>query len=434
MSDTTSLSQALNAVVNNQKRPLASLSVATFAHGKVAYQEAFGFARIEPTGPVLATPDTLYRVASISKLVVAMAVMKLVESGTLDLDRDLSDYFGWSFRNPNQPEAVITARHLLSHTSSIRDGGESYSAPIGFSIRDFLGVSGRLFSNGVHWAGSSKQAGAHFDYANLNYGVLGTLVELISAERFDVHMQRVLFEPANIHASYGPYGLAPEAISTLATLYRKRNSAGIWNSNGEWYPQVDDFSGVRPARFAQVENPDVGDQLRAYTDGNFDDYSKGENATLFSPQGGLRISVPDLAKLGMMLIDCEEMGLFSAETQAKMFAPAWTLNQDGTNGNSYGGLMRQWGLGIHRVTDASAPGNGDRLAQDGSADFIGHSGEAYGLLSGLWFHPKRQVGFAYAIGGTGADLEKQIGAYSSFTSWEEEIMTALMNSLAQSDW
>ena len=55
------------------------------------------------------------RIASISKLVVALGVMRMVEAGQLDLDRDVSDYLGWPLRNPAFPDRPITLRLLLSH-------------------------------------------------------------------------------------------------------------------------------------------------------------------------------------------------------------------------------------------------------------------------------------------------------------------------------
>lgn len=68
------------------------------------------------------TADDPVRIASISKLVTALGVMRLVDEGKLDLDRDVSDYLGWDLRNPAWPDKPITLRHLLSHQSSLVDG------------------------------------------------------------------------------------------------------------------------------------------------------------------------------------------------------------------------------------------------------------------------------------------------------------------------
>jgi CubicO group peptidase (beta-lactamase class C family) len=70
------------------------------------------------------TADDPVRVASITKLVVALGVMRMVEAGALDLDRDASDYLGWRLRNPGFPDAKVTLRMLLSHTAGVRDAND----------------------------------------------------------------------------------------------------------------------------------------------------------------------------------------------------------------------------------------------------------------------------------------------------------------------
>ena len=79
------------------------------------------------------------RIASISKLVVALGVMRLVEQGKLDLDRDVSTWLGWPLRNASFPDQPITLRLLLSHRSSLRDGID-YALPLGADLRTALGA------------------------------------------------------------------------------------------------------------------------------------------------------------------------------------------------------------------------------------------------------------------------------------------------------
>ena len=82
--------------------------------------------------------DHKMRVASISKLVVAIGVMRLVEQEKADLDADVSGYLGWTLRNPNHPTQIITLRQLLSHTSSVRDAGKYFIAAGKGEPRDFF--------------------------------------------------------------------------------------------------------------------------------------------------------------------------------------------------------------------------------------------------------------------------------------------------------
>ena len=65
----------------------------------------------DPASSRLVTPDDPVRIASISKLVVAIGVMRLVEAGRLDLDRDVSEWLGWRLRNPAFPDRPISLRH-----------------------------------------------------------------------------------------------------------------------------------------------------------------------------------------------------------------------------------------------------------------------------------------------------------------------------------
>jgi CubicO group peptidase (beta-lactamase class C family) len=80
------------------------------------------------------TADDPVRIASISKLVTAIGVLRLVDQKRLDLDRDVSDYLGWRLRNPAFPDAAITLRLLLSHRSSLRDDAD-YLIPLGDTVR-----------------------------------------------------------------------------------------------------------------------------------------------------------------------------------------------------------------------------------------------------------------------------------------------------------
>ena len=98
--------------------------------------EADGLA--DPSTGRIVTADDPVRVASISKLVVSVGVMKLVEQGKLDLDRDASGYLGWELRNPAFASRPITLRQLLSHTSSVRDHHDEYAIPLGDTVQSTM--------------------------------------------------------------------------------------------------------------------------------------------------------------------------------------------------------------------------------------------------------------------------------------------------------
>ena len=97
--------------------PESQAGVAFDREGEIG---SFAEGLADPAAGRVVTPDDPVRIASISKLVVAVGVMKLVEQGTLDLDGDVSRWLGWSLRNPSFPDRPITLRQLLSLTSSVR--------------------------------------------------------------------------------------------------------------------------------------------------------------------------------------------------------------------------------------------------------------------------------------------------------------------------
>lgn len=131
---------------------LPSLQVAVIRAGEVVYAQSLGYRYLGPDpGQSLPVNDqTRFRVASISKLVVALGAMRLVEQGKLDLEADVGEYLGFALRNPAFPRVPIRVRHLLSHTSSLRDGS-CYSLPSPYTLQAFFHPKGRFFEAGAHF-------------------------------------------------------------------------------------------------------------------------------------------------------------------------------------------------------------------------------------------------------------------------------------------
>jgi hypothetical protein len=147
-------------------------------------------------------------------------------------------------------------------------------------------------------------------------------------------------------------------------------------------------------------------------------YRPGDNGALFSPQGGARISMRDLAEVGRMLAN-RGKGFLSPASYAELTAPQWRLA--GANGldeeGQVGGIFCAYGLAVHTI-GSGAPGCRDDLFGDGVAR-IGHSGEAYGLRSGLWLDPKSGRGLAFCTTEVADDAAK---GPSGFTQREEAVV------------
>ena len=407
------LDAKLQAIVSDPAHPLAGLSVLVLRDGQVLHQAQFGQRRIGARGALPVEPDTLFRMASVSKLVVAVGAMRLVEQGRLDLDADIGRTLGYALRNPHFPSVPITARMLLTHTSSLLDdAGYSFELPL--TLRSVL-----LPDNGrasAAWATASadgeRAPGRYFSYTNLNWGLLASVMEAATGERFDRLMQREVFAPLGLRATFDAADLSPAERQQLAALYNKQDPRGVWNAAGPWHLNADGPGAPRPL---------PAPALAAYR--------LGSNGTLFGPQGGLRISLPELAKLMQMLIDggrAQGRVFLRPETVALMLSEQWRLDAAQRNGDSYHGLFRAWGLGLQRFTDHSGPSHGDRLDSAGGLQAWGHLGEAYGLLSGLVFDPVSRIGVLYAMNGTSADADVYLGQRSSLSGWEEQILDLLL--------
>jgi len=74
---------------------------------------------------VITKTSAIYRIASISKVIVAICIMQLYDEGLVDLDEDISKYLGFDVRNPGFPNDKITLRMIMTQTSSITDNGSS---------------------------------------------------------------------------------------------------------------------------------------------------------------------------------------------------------------------------------------------------------------------------------------------------------------------
>ena len=411
------LDATLAALVHDSARPLAGLSVLLIQDGQTVYEGQWGSRRIgrnasEPALPVDA--DTLFRVASVSKLTVAVAAMKLAEQGRLNLDAALDRYLGFELRHPAHPRTPLTARLLLTHRSSLGDAaGYSFKTPAAMR---------RALASPQAW--SAHAPGSYFAYANLNLGVLAGVMEAITGLRFDRLMRELLFAPLGLEASFNLADLSVTQMGNLAALYAKRHDGPDgqqWQPQAAWQVTADDFRGRLQAEAGALKH-----------------YVPGSNGSLMGPQGGLRISLRELARLMQMLLNLgvwQGRALLQPDSVKQLLQPHWRRAPNGRNDDDLHGLFNAWALGLQQFTDRSDPPGpgtqslGDRLTQRGGLQGFGHLGEAYGLLSGFIFDPQRRWGVIYAINGVSDNPVRYLGRYSSFSRWEESLLNHLLSAL-----
>ena len=423
--DYAQLDKDLQVLIDDKEHGVPGLGVAVVKNGKLTYEKTLGSRYIDNENPKNNLPlnrDTKLRIASISKTFTAVAYMQLVEQGKIDLDKDISEYLGFKLRNPNYPDVPITSRMLLSHTSSLRDGRVYAIAPE-YSVEEFFVPDGKFYENGAHFAPEGEAPGKFFHYTNLNYGLLGTIIEKVTNTRFDDYMRNTVIKQMDIDASYNVADFSKKELKNLGVIYQKQSN-GVWDNNGPWVAQIDDYSNLKvDHNIVYVNNPDVRAEDSFY---DLTNYKIGTNATIFSPQGGLRISLKDLEKWMLMFINdgkYDGKQILSKESVDLMFEPYWTLNADKSNGITYGGLMNCYGLGIQNMRNIDK----DRFLADRDIVMSGHFGEAYGLLAGMFVDREKKNGFIYVMNGMASSEGDNAGQYSGMYRWEERFCTAILN-------
>lgn len=221
------------------------------------------------------------RVASLSKVVVAMNAMAMAEDGLLDLDGSIGQYWNCAAENRAYPDTPVSIRSILSHTSSIPMYGDSTS-------RRYASVQRRLASR--DFAGLQPGSIHSWGYNNYAFGVLGMTLELAGQRRYDDIADENFFLPLGIDAGVVPGELDhPERV---ATLYRHGGSVG-WSAAAQ-----------RGVHY---------------------DYDPGDYGNYFC--GGLTISAVDLAKLCAVLAGdgaFEGQRLLRPESVAAMETPLGT--------------------------------------------------------------------------------------------------------------
>ena len=385
----------LGAGIACASEPVASVRVA-FDRSGVTAVDARGQADIASGRAV--TADDPVRVASISKLVVAIAAMRMVEAGQLDLDADVSEALGWPLRHPQYPQVPITLRMLLSHRAGLTDAAGYWQVPLGEPLRPLL--------DDPHAWDAAHAPGSFFRYANLGFPLVAAAMERASGERFDLLMQRLVLEPLDIAGCYN-WAACDEATAARAVvLYDEARK-----------PVRDDHRGRKPD-CAVIVAEGAGCDLSQWR--------PGENGALFSPQGGLRISARDLAKIGRLLLgegEVDGVRLLSAASVRSLLAPQWQYapgngighEEDSSEANALAFFCR-YGLAAQTLATPQ-PGCGDDPFGDG-IERVGHSGSAYGLRSGLWIDRAGGTGVVYFATGLG---DTRSGTRSAFSAVEERL-------------
>lgn len=298
--------------------------------------------------------NTIYKVASISKVITAIGIMKLVEKGLLNIKEDVSNYIGYKFRNPYFPESVITLEMIMTQTSSLCDCGDGekgyYGTMSGFidiPLYDILYNNGnKYYCDGV-W--SKNKPGTVWDYCNLGCGILACIIEKVTGKIFDEYIKEVLLKPLNIESGFRVEDI--KHIDNLAVHYK-------------YNEEKKDFYIYRNVELFKENQSNL--------------FSIGNNYTGIA--GGLYIKPSDLAKIMLMLMNngiYNGVRILNEETVLNMKSIHW-------NGDSWDNAYKKKGLQMVILDGYKEP-------------LMGHFGNAYGLRAFMLFN--EEYGYIFTSNG-----------------------------------
>jgi serine beta-lactamase-like protein LACTB len=197
---------------------------------RVVWSKGFGHQDTKKTKP--ATADTVYRVGSVSKLFTDVAVMKLVEEKTLDLDAPVSNYVP-EFR-PKNPfdKTEITLRHLMSHRSGlVREAPvgsyfDPTEPPLEKTVRSLEGID------------LVYPPGTRIKYSNAAIATVGHVVARTQGQKFEAYMRSAVLDPLGMSAS---------AFEATPAVKKNLAEAVMWTYHGREFPAPTFELGIGPA-------------------------------------------------------------------------------------------------------------------------------------------------------------------------------------------
>ena len=322
------------------------MGLCVFGQGEVIYSVNYGCADQEAGRP--ADDSTLYRSASISKMISTMALMTLYDQGVITPYSELEPLTGLPYNNPALDKPVLLW-HLLTHTAGIADSYAYENAPASRSSLSYV----------LSYSYSGKEPGTDYSYSNFGAGTIGGIVERLTGEYFHDYADRVLFEPLGMDAGY-----------CIDLIENRDNAANLYAYGSLLY------------------TPKSWGRTTAYYEG----YGLGNS--YLTAQCELLITPCDLARLGIVLAgDGSVDGVRILSEDA--------VNEMNTVYYSDDSMDFDMGLNV-RVYDGNFV--------EGRT-IHGHAGQAFGCVNGLYYDPSDGTGVAICSVGCPASANEENGVY-----------------------
>jgi len=345
-----------------KENDIPGMAVAVVHPNGTIWAHGYGYADLAAKKPM--TKNTVMAIASITKTVTGTAVMQLVEKGLIDLDKDVNTFLPFKVVNPKKPDAIITPRHMLTHTTGIVDSAAVYFSTdvyhsggdnplaLGDFVKAYLTPGGKYYSEEDNF--SDHAPGTYYEYSNIVYGLIGHMIEHVSGQAFNDYTRENILQPLGMNAS----GWKFHEIDAAAT--------------GKQYGRKD----------AETIIPYVGEpvgQWRAYAPYSIASY----------PDGGLRTSVSDLSHFLAAIMSggiYKEHRILSEKTVTAM------LTTQRFGNGKMPGLKEYEDQGLAFAYEPPAILGPDWIK-------LGHAGGDPGTMTGMYFDPKDKFGVIFFING-----------------------------------
>jgi CubicO group peptidase (beta-lactamase class C family)/D-alanyl-D-alanine dipeptidase len=269
--------RALQAFIAQEVRDkqLPALSVALVDDQQTVWAAGFGFRDPQTKSP--ATAATVYRVGSVSKLFTDLAVMRLVEQGTLSLDTPVTDYLP-DFRPQNPFGKPITLRHLMAHRS-----GLVREPPVG----NYFDPTGPTLARTIASLNNTSLVlapGSKTKYSNAAIAVVGLVLERTQKRPFAPLLRESLLEPM---------GLTRSSFEPTARLTKDLARAVMWTYLGREFPAPTFELGIAPAGSMYTTVTDLGRFLNVLFAGG-----RGPHGPIVKPETLQQMWTPQFAESG----------------------------------------------------------------------------------------------------------------------------------------
>lgn len=218
-----------------RKYNIPGASLAIMKEGRLVMARGFGYA--DKARKVRAKPDTVFRIASVSKAITAVAVLRLVQEGKLDLDAPafsiLDDLAPFPGHSADPRLARITVRDLLRHSGgwdSTKSGDPQFSL---LDIARETGLPSPVDARTLirYWMGKplDVEPGKQHLYSNFGYNLLGRIIEKVSGQTYEDYVNSALLLPSGIRGMQIGKSLREQRADREATYYAQPG-AGLFDS------------------------------------------------------------------------------------------------------------------------------------------------------------------------------------------------------------